>query len=200
MKSLFYKLTLIGIIIYPTLACGSVRLPQDLTFNELKQVKLAKMPLVVGVQNSAGEFLLRTLQQSNMFSQVDYVDQLLIPPDLIAKYEGRCNWHRGGWVPVLPIISLGVIPQGNKVAFGYSFSLFKPEFEQHKITFKCRDEGYIIVGWLGTAMSMSKKWTIGGNPEESQAFYDRTALAIANQQQYIHQLLQINNNIKGENQ
>ena len=197
MKSLFYKLSLIGIIIYSSLACGSVRLPQDLTTTELYQVKHSKMPLVVGVQNSAGDSLLHTLQQSNMFSQVDYVDQLLIPPDLIAKYEDRCNWYRGGWVPVLPIISLGVIPQGKKVAFGHSFSLFKPGFEHQKIIFQCRDEGYVMVGWLGTALSTSKKWTMG-NPEESQEFYDRTALAIADHQKQINQLLQINNNKKGE--
>jgi hypothetical protein len=160
--------------------CGSTRLPAKLSSAERQRVEAARLPLTVGVEpsRSTGD-LVRFLRGTGLFTQVEPLEGLAAPPDLVVRYEDRCSFHRGGFVPLLPILTLGIVPQWARFELGYAFSFHSSGGAGEPVLIGCGEaEGTMVVGWLGIPLNVLPNWTLQ-NPEESERFYNRLALAIA---------------------
>lgn len=179
---------LIVLLALSALGCGSTRLPAKLNSAEQQQVEAARLPLTVGVEPSRStEDLVRFLRGTALFAQVEPLEGLT-SPDLVVRFEERCSFHRGGFVPLLPILTLGVVPQWGRFELGYAFSFRSPQDTGTPVLIGCGEaEGTMVVGWLGLTLNVLPGWTLQ-DPEKSPRFYNRLALAIAERRDEILRL------------
>jgi hypothetical protein len=110
------------------------------------------------------------------------------PPDLIAQVQRRCQ-QGGGWVPLLPILTLGIVPQWLNTGYGYAFILRSPA-SSDQVIFDCHtSEGTILVGWVGTLLTVLPDWQTAGDPETSRRHYNRLAFALLNRREQIERVM-----------
>ena len=171
------------------LGCGSTRLPAKLSSGERQRVEAARLPLTVGVEpsRSTGD-LVRFLRETGLFATVEPLEGLAASPDLVVHFEERCSFHRGGFIPLLPILTLGVVPQWGRFELGYAFSFRSPLEVGEPVLIGCGEaKGTMVVGWLGIPLNVLPGWTLQ-DPEKSPRFYNRLALAIAEREDDILRL------------
>lgn len=171
--------------------CGAVRLPPRLSPEEARQVREERLPFTVGVelasQPNCSPTLVELLRETGVFRRVDYVQNFDTSPDLIARIERRCQ-QGGGWVPLLPILTLGIVPQWLNTGYGYAFTLRSPG-SSDQVIFDCHtSEGTVLVGWAGTLLSVLPDWKAGGDPETSRRHYDRLAYALLSRRDQIERV------------
>ena len=61
-----------------------------------------------GPQRPSTALFERMLTRTDLFTQVvrlDPASPATPPADYVATIEGRCTYHRGGWLPILPILT-----------------------------------------------------------------------------------------------
>jgi len=188
-------LVLVPVLLAAT-GCGATRLSLRLAPEELRMVRAERLPLVVGVEWSSqpsppcGPTLVELLRATNLFREVNYFESLSAPPDLIARVERRCHENGGGWVPILPLLTLGIVPQWYSTGYGYAFTLRSPR-SADQVVIDCRPhEGAYLMGWAATLLSLSPDWTLSDTAAETnQRHYDRLARDLLVRRQQIERLL-----------
>lgn len=118
--------------------------------------------LTIGVkrfdQTSSSDSLIKTLRATRLFRQVDYLDRLSSPPDLIATIEQQGNSSTA--CPVPTILSFGIIPSHTTDTFGHIFSLQSPGNESRKIVIDQRYEATTTIGWIALLRALSPEETL----------------------------------------
>ena len=79
--------------------------------------------------------------------------------------------------PLLPILTLGVVPQFGRMELGFPFSL-RDTRSGEVIHVPCEIDGWIGVGWIPAVMTVLPGWT-QDDPETSPRFETRLAYSIA---------------------
>jgi hypothetical protein len=160
--------------------CGSMLPPPRLSPAEQAHVqsvgRLGSVAVDPGPQQPSTGLFERMLTRTDLFTQVVRLDPAAPPTDYVATLEGRCNYHRGGWLPILPILTLGVVPQFGRMELGFPFSL-RDTRSGEVIHVPCEIDGWIGVGWIPAVMTILPGWT-QDDPESSPRFESRLAYGI----------------------
>ncbi len=110
----------------------------------------APMDLTVGVEPARVEAfsdeLLRSLRASGAFARVERIDRLATPPDLLARVEH--GWEGTAAIPILTVLSLGLVPTIVEETYGLAFTLRAPGSASPAVAIDARWTGRI---WLGLA-------------------------------------------------
>lgn len=165
--------------------CGSMLPPPRLSAAEQAHVqavgRLGSVAVDPGPEKPSTALFERMLTRTGLFTQVSRLDPAAAstapPADYVAALEGRCGYHRGGWLPILPILTLGVVPQFGRMQLGFPFSL-RDTRSGEVIHVPCEIDGWIGVGWIPAVMTVLPGWT-QDDPESSPQFESRLAYAIA---------------------
>lgn len=161
--------------------CGSMHPPKPLSAAQAAQLRTAPSLGSVAVEQPEGkghgEILRRHLEATGLFRSASLAEADSPSTDWTARIDGRCDNRRGGWIPVLPILTLGVVPQFSRMELGYAFTLHE-NATGREIQIPCGIKATIAVGWLPALMNVLPGWTFD-EPEESPAFKNRLAYEIA---------------------
>jgi hypothetical protein len=160
--------------------CGSGLPPPRLSSAEHARVesvgRLGSVAIDTGTEKpSMGPFqgmLTRTGLFTKVLPKVDPAE----PADYVARIEDRCDYRQGGWIPLLPIVTLGVVPQFGKFQLGFAFSL-QDTRSGETIHVPCEIEGRLGVGWIPALMAVLPGWT-REDPENTSRFDRRLAYSI----------------------
>ncbi|HXU44856.1 MAG TPA: hypothetical protein VN783_04980 [Thermoanaerobaculia bacterium] len=160
--------------------CGSSLPPRALTAAQAAQV--AAVPSFGVVAIAKAEYgnagILRSqLEATGLFrTAVLEGAEGAAAADWTATLTGRCQNRRGGWIPFLPILTLGVVPEFARMELGYSFTL-REAATGRTIDVPCEIKSTIGVGWLPALMNVLPGWSLK-EPEETKSFRERLAYAI----------------------
>jgi hypothetical protein len=162
--------------------CGSTLRPRPLSaaqaslvdrIGTLGVVAVADVPCSLG-----NEAILRAmLERTGLFRAVVASRPAAPAPDYVATITGRCSSRRGGWIPLLPLLTFGVVPQFSRMELGYAFTL-RQRSTGREIAIPCEIETTIGVGWLPALMNVLPGWSLK-DPEKTRNFDRRLAYAIA---------------------
>jgi hypothetical protein len=164
--------------------CGSMLPPPQLSVAEHARIqavgRLGSVVVDSGPQRPSTALFERMLTRTDLFTQVvrlDPASPATPPTDYVATIEGRCTYHRGGWLPILPILTLGVVPQFGRMQLGFPFAL-RDTRSGEVIHVPCEIDGWIGVGWIPAVMTVLPGWT-QDDPESGPRFERRLAYGIA---------------------
>jgi hypothetical protein len=185
---------------------GSATLPPDLSAPEKARVRLAHLPLTIGVvpyqYPAYSDALVRALQRTKLFDRVELRDHLPYPPSLVAEVEQPASGT--AVIPFATLLSFGIIPTTTSEDHGYNFSFHSPNNESPKIHVKqftfsgLKDENQKVVvdyryqaritlGWV----ALLRAWTADEvlfNPESHARFRDTLSLAILKESEALTRL------------
>jgi hypothetical protein len=161
--------------------CGSMLPPPRLSPAEHARVasvgRLGTVAVDPGPERPSTAVFENMLARTDLFTRVVRLDPAAEPADYVAAIEGRCSDRRGGWIPILPILTLGVVPQFGKVQYGFPFSL-RDTRSGAVIHVPCEIDGWIGVGWIPAVMAVLPGWT-QDDGESGPRFERRLAYSIA---------------------
>lgn len=176
------SLSLGALLLVATLlaGCGSALPPPRLAAAERAEVaavgRLGTVAVDPGAQRSCAA-MEGMLKRTGLFTEVVKLDPAAAPPDYVAAIEDRCSYRRGGFIPILSILTLGVVPTFEKFQLGFAFSL-RDTRSGETIHVPCEIEGRLGVGWVPAMMAVLPGWT-RQDPEQSPRFENRLAYSIA---------------------
>jgi len=162
--------------------CGSSLPPRPLT---VAQKSLLTQTPALGVVAVAvpdpdyghAETLRSMLQRTGLFERAVLLDPAGPAPTYTATITDRCSCRHGGYIPILPILTLGVVPQFARCSMGYAFTL-RETASGEETRIACDIEMTMGVGWLPALMNLLPRWSLS-NPEKSRQFESRLAYSIA---------------------
>ncbi len=161
--------------------CGSMHPPKPLSAAQAATLLAAPSFGSVAVEQTEvkghAEILRRHLESTGLFSTASLAGVDAPPADWSARIDGRCEGRRGGWIPLVPILTLGVVPQFARMELGYTFTL-RETATGREIQIPCGIKATIGVGWIPALMNVLPGWTFNDS-EESPAFKRQLAYAIA---------------------
>jgi hypothetical protein len=131
--------------------------------------------------------LIRNLRDTGLFNAVDESDRLEAPPDLIVRVHGTPAGSTA--IPLLPAISLGLIPMVADETWGTLFSLSSPHDPTKRVVIEARWTGPTTLGWVSALLNLSPNRTggeVGTHPRTTLHF----AVLLANQAEAIEALVQ----------
>jgi hypothetical protein len=161
--------------------CGSVHPPKPLSAAQAAQLQTAPSLGSVAIEETEvkahGENLRRHLESTGLFRAASLAGAETTSTDWTARIDARCSGRRGGWIPLVPILTLGVVPQFARMELGYTFTL-RETATGREIQIPCGIKATIGVGWIPALMNVLPGWTLNES-EESPAFQKQLAYAIA---------------------
>jgi hypothetical protein len=120
---------------------------------------------------AANDELLAALRRRHAFREVDFLDRLSSPPDLIMK-NSYCGTYHHFYEPMLQTLTFGIIPLNGKTPYISEFTLATANGtmicdvqEEHEDPF--------VSGCLVYPMALSPRWTAGNI--DRKAVLDRFA-------------------------
>jgi hypothetical protein len=123
------------------------------------------------------ETLRAMLQRTGLFERAVLLDPAAPEPAYTATIVDRCSCRHGGWIPLFPILTLGVVPQFSRCSMGYAFTL-RETASGEETRIACDIKMTVGVGWLPALMNVLPRWTFA-DPEASGHFESRLAYSIA---------------------
>lgn len=161
--------------------CGSVQLPRGLSAAERSEVQAASMPAVVGIRPWGGaEELRAALDEAGLFERVELLHDLDEPPDLILRPGKDCGAEKATYLmPMFTWMTLGFLPTWGRFEFGHELIFHPPGTLADRLVVGCGIAGYVVFGWLGTAMNVLPRWSLALEPEKRPRYTRRVALEVA---------------------
>ena len=166
--------------------CGSGLPPRPLTAAQSSFLAQAPHLGVVAVTVPQPDYghaanLRDFLGRTGLFERAVLVDPAGSAPAPLPAYTAtitdRCSCRHGGWIPVLPILTLGVVPQFARCSMGYAFTL-RETATGRETPIACDIKTTVGVGWLPALMNVLPGWTLD-DPEKGPRFEKRLAYSIA---------------------
>jgi len=143
--------------------CSSAVLPPDPTAAERAHLAATHFPLRVGVGRYQppvySDELIHNLRDTGLFDAVDESDRLGSPADLLARVQGTPAGSTA--IPLLPAISLGLIPAVADETWGTLFSLSSPHDPTKHVAIETRWTGPTTLGWVSALLNLSPNRTAG---------------------------------------
>ena len=153
---------------------GSVALPPPLSSSQAKRLQELPLPYTVGVARdplpAQSDQLLKALKSANIFKRVAPLQSYSHPPDMIATYEEKVVGGANN-LPLMTLLSAGVIPTGTKERQGFIFSLAPSSNPRRKTMINAHYRGLTTLGWAGLAAAATPGYT-SGDYEDSTRFRD----------------------------
>jgi hypothetical protein len=120
-----------------------------------------------------GRGLAFDLERTGLFRAIVPVGSGGPAPDYVATVRGQCYEP---WAPVLPLLTLGVLPQFHWTRLGASFILRERATGQ-EVVIPCEIESLVGVGWIPLLMNVLPGWA-PGKTEMRPSFGRRLAYGI----------------------
>lgn len=161
--------------------CGSSLPPRPLSAAQKAFVAQAPRLGVVAVDAAPhpgnAKILRGMLERTRLFERAVVADPAEPGPAFTATIDDRCSCRHGGWIPVFPILTLGVVPQFSRCSMGYAFTL-REVATGREAKIGCDIKMTIGVGWLPAVMNVLPRWT-WADPETGGRYESRLAYSIA---------------------
>jgi hypothetical protein len=167
------------------LGCGSSRSPRPLTAAQASLVHGVGVVGGLGVvaveapHEGYDRILASLLERTQLFRAVLLLPRSSPAPegiDYIATVTGRCSARHGGWIPWLPILTLGIVPQFHTFEVGLPFTLRRVSTGE-EVAIPCEIRSTAGVGWLPALLNVLPGWSLE-EPEKTPNFGHRLAFAI----------------------
>ena len=114
-------------------------------------------PALACTSVASQEELIAVLRTRAVFKQVDFVDRLSTPPDLVLKETFMGTYHRD-YDPLPLMLSLGLIPQANKTPYLLEFKLTESNGTVVS-TVNTEEEDPSVIGWVALPMKLNSQWS-----------------------------------------
>ncbi len=171
--------------------CSSTTVPRKLTKAQREQVDATHIRATVGVEKHQlpvySQKLLSALRATNLFDQVEHLDDLAEPPDLIASVARGV--YGTGVIPLWTGLTLGIVPTTVEEEHGHVFHLYAGRMPAESVLVSFTYRGPTTLGWVGVLLNASPT-RAGGEVRESRQFYDALAYQVVLKTQDIQALLQ----------
>jgi hypothetical protein len=158
--------------------CASEQRPLPLKTSEETLLGSKGFGLSLGVEPSTppvyAQALLHALQQTELFRVVQPADKIQAP-DLLAQVERSITGN--AVIPILSLITLGLIPTVTEEEHGYSFSLRSPKSSERVVIVEYVHRSYTVLGWVAGLLNFFPQWT-GDGVQNDPRFKERLKLAI----------------------
>lgn len=140
-------------------ACGTMKLPPRLTPAERASVEATRFDAVVGVAPydiaHTRKDIRAVVRDTGLFTRVELVEDLDAPPDLLVKVH---RLHGGtAIIPLLTIVTLGILPTFFEEAIGYELIFLTPERDR-ALSVGYRFEGWAGLGVLSSPLNLLPGW------------------------------------------
>jgi hypothetical protein len=167
------------VVIHFGSACASMKLAPKLTREQREILRSQHLDLVVGVEEykwpSYSDGLTSALQNCGIFRKVDHLERL--PScDIIARVEEQI--HGEPVIPLLPCVTLGIVPLVVNEQHGESFSLAPASGKGKNVRIRCVYRTPTVLGWAAAVLNPLPQWT-SADFESTDRFLDQLSLAIA---------------------
>jgi hypothetical protein len=123
-----------------------------------------------------GRGLQSMLERTGLFRAVVASGPSAPATDYLATIQGRCTFGRGAWIPVLPLFTLGVVPEFHRMEMGYAFTLRHLSTGQETVI-PCEIRATVGIGWIPLLMNVLPGWSTE-DPEKTRTFGRRLAYGI----------------------
>jgi hypothetical protein len=150
--------------------------PQSVTVDQIPAGSLGVVAVEAERENHA-KTLGSMLERTGLFRSVVLASAATETPDYVARITDRCSYRRGGFVPLLSIVTLGIVPTFSRMELAYGFTL-RETATGREAQIPCEIPSTLGVGWIPLAMNVLPGWTFQ-DPEKSKRFERRLAYAIA---------------------
>ena len=168
--------------------CSSSTLPPKLTAAQIAAIRNVHIAASIGVEPYRypvySDSLIKDLRATGMFDRVDSTERLK-QPTLVAVVERPV--HGTATIPVLTIITLGIVPTTVEEEHGYAFSLRSPTDPRNLVQIDYTYRGPTTLGCWAFLLNFLSDRT-SGNPEETQRFRDGLAASVVTQDDRILQV------------
>ena len=165
--------------------CASEQRPLPLNTSEQTLLSSNGFGLSLGVEPSTpavyAQSLLRALQQTGLFREVQPLERIQAP-DLLARVERPITGN--AVIPILSLITLGLIPTVTEEEHGYSFSIRSPKSSEWVVIVEYVHRGYTVLGWVAGLLNLFPQWT-GDSVHNDPHFKERLKLMILTKAQEI---------------
>lgn len=172
---------LLGLLTVGSLAvgCVSMTLPPRLTPEEKASIETVHFARTVGVESGDApavyaQRLVLALRNTGLFDAVETLERLP-EPDFIARVERPV--HGTAMIPVLPILTLGLIPQWVDEEWGEVFSLRAPDAPAESVLVDFTYTGPTTLGWVASLNNLRADRT-GRSPRKTQLYSEALMVAI----------------------
>ncbi|TKS57733.1 MAG: hypothetical protein EWM72_03460 [Nitrospira sp.] len=165
--------------------CASEQRPLPLNSSEQTLLSSNGFGLSLGVEPSTppvyAQTLLRALRQTKLFREVQPAEKVQ-GPDLLVRVERPITGN--AVIPILSLITLGLIPTVTEEEHGYSFSLRSLKSSEPVVIVEYVHRGYTVLGWVAGLLNFFPHWT-GDGVHYDPRFNERLKLAILTKAQEI---------------
>lgn len=169
--------------------CASAALPAKLESQQQAAVAGVHFAATVGVEEHVYPIYSQRLRQrlaaSGMFDRVEALADLP-EPDLIARVEREV--YGTAFIPVLVIVSLGIIPQSVEEEHGFEFSLRSRAGSAEPVPILASYSGTSTLGWWALAKNLSPRYG-WGRPAASERYLWFLRAKLAEHREEIERLL-----------
>jgi hypothetical protein len=168
--------------------CSSSTLPPKLTAAQVATIRNCHIAVSIGVAPYKypvySESLIKDLRATGIFDTVDSIERVK-DPALVAVVERPV--HGTATIPVMTIVTFGILPTTVEEEHGYAFSIRSPSDPGELVRIDYTYRGPTTLGWCAFFLNFLSDRT-GGNPEETSRFRDGLAAALSAQRNRIVQL------------
>jgi hypothetical protein len=188
-KVVFGALVALAVLVGIAIAggCSSSMLPPKVLAAQLTTIRQAHVAATVGVEPYKypvySESLIKDLRATGIFDAVDATG-IVEHPRLLAAVDRPV--HGTATVPVITIITLGIVPTTVEEEFGYVFTLRSSD-SRKSVQIDYTYRGNTTLGWWALFLNLSPDRT-SGDPTQTSRFRDNLAAAVNARRDSILQL------------
>jgi hypothetical protein len=174
-----------------SLACATATVPAALTPEDAELLSTVHIPARVGVERYEpavySERLISSLRSTGLFEDVGPLDEI-DDPDLIASVR-RPIYGTASVLPVLTLLTLGIVPTRVSEEWGESFTLSSARARGSEVEIEFTYSGPSTLGWAALLLAPLPKHALG-RPYDKPRFRMALAAAIAREEDQIRRLLE----------
>lgn len=172
------------------LSCATAAVPASLSLEDATLVATVRFSATVGVEQYEApvysDRLIASLRSTGLFEEVRPLD-LIENPDLIASVNRRI-YGTASMMPLLTIVTLGIVPTVVREEWGESFILRSAENPDSEIDIEFTYSGPSTLGWAALLRAPFPRHALG-RPYDKPRFRRALAAAIARNRDEIRALV-----------
>lgn len=171
--------------------CATSALPPKLSESQAERVRTTHFAARVAVEqyepSGYSERLIQALRSTGLFDEVGPLGAVE-EPDLVASVD-RPIYGTASMLPLLTVVSLGIIPTFVSEEWGEDFTLRATGDGGGDVGIELSYEGPTTLGWLALLRAVSPRHTLG-NPRETPRFRAGLSHALVAKEQEIRELVE----------